>query len=207
MSELTVNDLVVNHHTGEQTASDMRIMFRAAKLGGHFSVMAGEIRSRELLAPHQHTKEDQLVFLLSGELQFEVGGKDGLHFSAKAGDYVLKPRGIMHGFWNEGDQTVQYIELSTENGFERFVDARSEGMTHMVNLASSELGMSFDIDRIPELMAEHRLTGLAGANLPGIRELLASDDFCAAMQAMKDPENRKLGLKMAIAQVLARRPA
>jgi hypothetical protein len=77
----------------------------------------------------------------------------------------------------------------------------------MVNLASSELGMSFDIDRIPELMAEHRLTGLAGANLPGIRELLASDDFCAAMQAMKDPENRKLGLKMAIAQVLARRPA
>ncbi|MCO4747080.1 MAG: cupin domain-containing protein [Proteobacteria bacterium] len=167
MSQLSVDQLVKTSGNGQKTASDMTLIFRSAALGGDFSVMEGEVRSKELLAPHTHTHEDQLVFLLEGELEFEVGGADGLRFSAKKGDYVLKPRGISHGFWNVGDVTVRYIELSGKDGFEKFIDGRQEGVASFLDNAKKQLDMEIHIERIPGLMLKHGLTGLAGVNLQG----------------------------------------
>ena len=97
-----------------------------------------------------------------------MGGKDGLRFTARTGDYVLKPRGISHGFWNVGSVTVRYIELSGRDGFEKFIDSRSEGVGHFVQNARDVLDMQIHTDRVPELMLEHRLTGLAGVNMEGL---------------------------------------
>lgn len=175
MSQLSVDDLVRTSGQGDKTASDMTVIFRSALLGGDFSVMEGEVRPGHLLAPHTHTHEDQLVFLLEGDLEFEVGGKGGLRFKAAKGDYVLKPRGISHGFWNTGETTVRYIELSGRDGFEKFIDSRSEGVVHFVKNARETLDMQIHAERIPALMLEHRLTGLAGVNLsgPGLPDLPA----------------------------------
>ena len=140
-------------------------------MGGDFSIMEGFVRPRELLAPHTHDHEDQAVFIIEGELEFEVGGREGLRFSAGPGSYVIKPRGVSHGFWNVGEVTVHYIELSGRDGFEKFVDARSEGVVAMLE-EGEEVGMSFQIERALQLMVEHRLTGLAGLNPPKLRELI-----------------------------------
>lgn len=203
VSDLTASDLVVNSSNGEKTSSDMVIIFRAAQLGGDFSIMTGEVRPKELLAPHTHTHEDQAVYILTGELEFEVGGEGGLRFSAGAGDFVLKPRNIQHGFWNTGEETVHYIELSGRDGFEQFVDSRSEGVTAMV-AGGEEVGLTNHIDRIPGLMCEHRLTGLSGVNLPPFSELMKSDEF---REAMKDLETRSWIMKMAAVQVRNRLPS
>ena len=72
----------------------------------------------ELLAPHTHEHEAQLVYVITGELEFEVGGKDGLRFKAPAGSYVIKPVGIEHAFWNKGAIPARYIELSGKEHFE-----------------------------------------------------------------------------------------
>ncbi len=182
MSNYSIKDLRIAPGEGEATASDMVIIARSNMLGGDFSIMHGEVRSRHLLVNHTHENEDQAVFLLAGELEFEVGGRNGLRFSAKAGDWVLKPRGIQHGFWNMNEETARYIELSGRDGFERFVDARRDGIRAMT-AKGEEVGMTFHYDRIPELMLKHRLTGLSGVNVeaPSFKEILAKLPFTPKM--------------------------
>ncbi len=177
MSNLNADDLVVHPGRGEKTSADMVIIYRNAKLAGHFSIMEGEVRPNELLAFHTHANEDQHMYIISGELHFEVGGADGIRFTAGAGAHVLKPRGISHGFWNLGTETAHYVETSTEDGFEKFVDSRSEGLGTMVGGAQSELGMTFETGRALEVMKEFNLTGLAGANLPSPKELIKDPAF------------------------------
>ena len=181
MFNLSPSDLVVNASNGEKTASDMVMIFRNKQLGSHFSIMQGEVRPRELLAFHTHANEDQHMFIIEGELHFEVGGKDGIRFTAGAGDHVLKPRGSSHGFWNLGDSTARYVETSTEGGFEHFVDSREDGLGAMVGGATAELGMSFEIGRAIEVMKEFGLTGLAGANLD-LKELVHDHKFHQLMR-------------------------
>ncbi len=193
MSQLSANDLVVQPGAGEETASDMKIIFRTARLAGHFSIMAGEVRAKEILSFHTHANEDQHMYILNGELEFEVGGADGIRFKAGAGSHVLKPRGISHGFWKPSGETVHYIETSTEDGFEKFVDSRQDGLGSMVSSATSELGMTFETSRTLDVMKEFSLTGLAGANLPAPGEMLKDP---ALKELIKNPENREFFLYM-----------
>ncbi|MCX4245385.1 cupin domain-containing protein [Paraliomyxa miuraensis] len=194
MSTYSASDLVIAPSQGEKTASDMVIIARTAKLSGHFSIMEGEVRPKEILSFHTHHNEDQHMYIISGELCFEVGGAGGIRFEARAGSHVLKPRGSSHGFWNLGTQTVRYIETSTEDGFERFVDSRQQGLGSMVGGATRELGMSFETDRTLEVMKEFGLTGLAGANLPPPRELLQDPAF---RELLHSEEGREFFLYMA----------
>jgi mannose-6-phosphate isomerase-like protein (cupin superfamily) len=190
---LTPSDLVVNASNAEKTASDMVMVFRNDRLGGHFSIMQGEVRPRELLAFHTHVNEDQHMYIIEGELHFEVGGNDGIRFTAGAGDHVLKPRGSSHGFWNLGDTTVRYVETSTEGGFERFVDGRQNGLAAMVGDATAKLGMSFETKRAMEVMKEFDLINLAGANMD-LQELIRDPNFHKLMR--EDAETRDFFLYM-----------
>lgn len=185
MSKLCATDLVVEPGKGEKTASDMHIIFRNSKLSGHFSIMEGEVRPNEMLSFHTHGNEDQHMYIINGELHFEVGGADGIRFNAGPGSHVLKPRGSSHGFWNLGKETVRYVETSTQDGFERFVDGRKDGLGAMVGSATSELGMSFETDRTLEVMKEFGLTGLAGANISSPKELITDPAFLKMMKEDK----------------------
>ena len=166
----SVQDLLIGKGTGEATATDMIIKVRNAQLGGYFSIMEGHIAQDELLAPHQHEAEDQCVFVIEGQLEFEVGGKNGLHFSAGPGDYVLKPKAVMHSFWNKQPQRVRYIELSTSDGFENYVDSHQGGLRNSMKTAD-EIGMEFDFKRTIELCVEHGLTKLANIDMKALPNL------------------------------------
>ena len=194
MSELCASDLVVLPGQGEKTASDMHIIFRTEKLGGHFSIMEGEVRPNEILSFHTHANEDQHMYIINGELHFEINGADGIRFTAGPGSHVLKPRGTSHGFWNLGSETVHYVETSTQDGFEKFVDGRADGLGAMIEAATSDLGMTFETSRTLEVMKEFELTGLAGANMPSPKELLKNGDFLKLMK--NNPEMREFFLYM-----------
>lgn len=190
--DITPRDLVVPPGGGEKTASDMVIVMRNARLGGHFSIMEGEVRPRELLAFHTHANEDQHMYIIEGTLHFEVGGADGIRFTAGPGSHVLKPRGISHGFWNLGDTTARYVETSTQDGFENFVDGRADGLGSMVGAGTGELGMSFETRRALEVLEEFQLTGLAGANIQDPEELIRDPAFRKMM--LEDETARELFL-------------
>jgi quercetin dioxygenase-like cupin family protein len=156
---------------GEKTATDMVIMARARDMGGDFSVMQGLIKPGELLAPHTHKYEDQLVYVISGNLTFELGGKSGIQVAAGAGCYVQKPRGIMHAFWNTEDEPANYIELSGQSGFEGFVDSKANGDLKSARRAEDDWGMEMHLGEAVRLVKNHRLTGFAFAETPYLPHL------------------------------------
>ena len=144
----------------------MTVKIRTEDLGGDFSVMQAEVKPHQLLVPHTHEHEDQAVFVISGELEFEVGGEGGTRCTAKEGAYVIKPRGVSHGFWNATDETVHYIELSGREGFEGFVRSTADGVIRAAVKADDEFGVTFHYDRVPKMLKEHCLTSVAGMGMP-----------------------------------------
>ncbi|ACY13909.1 cupin domain-containing protein [Haliangium ochraceum] len=163
----SIDDLLIRPGAGETSATHLDIKIRSAALGGHFSVMEGTIEPRHLLAPHAHANEDQAVIVLSGELFFEIDRADGLHFQAAAGSYIVKPRGVPHAFWNPSDVPARYVELSTQDGFEGFVDSLGQvGTLRGVAKSRGDYDMSWYFEDVPRLMRDHALRGISSLELP-----------------------------------------
>ncbi|MFC5216615.1 cupin domain-containing protein [Streptomyces coerulescens] len=67
--------------------------------------------------PHVHSREDEAFYLLDGELEVLAGRSTT---SVRAGDFVLLPRGLVHGFTNPGVTAARMLILTAPAGFERF---------------------------------------------------------------------------------------
>ena len=73
----------------------VHFLVRAADTGGAYALMEG--RGRQGMEPgrHVHTREDETVHVLDGEIWFRVGDTE---LVAGPGDLVFMPRGIPHEF-------------------------------------------------------------------------------------------------------------
>lgn len=82
------------------------------------ALLEHELAPRTLGSPlHTHTDEDEVSYVVSGLLAVQIG--DDVH-EARAGETVVKPRGVRHAFWNPGEQPVRFVELITPGGFEQY---------------------------------------------------------------------------------------
>jgi len=63
--------------------------------------------------PHVHTREDEVFFVLEGEVEFLAGGETVV---AKAGDIVSAPRGIPHAYQATGDSParIRYMAMPSD---------------------------------------------------------------------------------------------
>src|SRR5919198_1975006 len=85
--------------------------------GGAFSIVEHPLDPGRLVPPHIHYREDELSYVISGEIGVRIGDRD---YVAGPGSYVFKPRGIPHTFWNAGPEPAHLVELITPAGFEQF---------------------------------------------------------------------------------------
>jgi oxalate decarboxylase/phosphoglucose isomerase-like protein (cupin superfamily) len=69
---------------------------------------------------HTHTREDEVYFVLAGELEVTVGEKT---FILRPGDTLLAPRDIPHKLRNSGKTTNHYLLVFSPSGFEEFIMA------------------------------------------------------------------------------------
>lgn len=126
---------------------DIEIEVAGSATGGAFGIIEFTIAPRRLVPPHTHVAEDELSYVLEGEVGFRVG--DDIT-KATAGTYVQKPRGIQHTFWNATDRPARIIEFlvpgSAADAFRR--GAAIPG--RMANIHSDEW--------VPELVARYGLT-------------------------------------------------
>ena len=65
-------------------------------------------------------REDEVYFVLAGELEVTVGEKT---FVLRSGDTLLAPRDIPHQLRNSGNVENHYLLLFSPSGFEEFVMA------------------------------------------------------------------------------------
>src|SRR5215472_12311989 len=69
---------------------------------------------------HTHTREDEVYFVLAGELEVTVGERT---FVLRPGDTLLAPRDIPHQLRNSGNTTNHYLLVFSPSGFEEFIMA------------------------------------------------------------------------------------
>ena len=163
--DATVEDLLVLPGQGKQI-NHVFVAIGSEHTSGRFSAMKVTLLPHQLLAPHSHDDEDQAVYVISGELEFEVGGDDGLRFTVPEGSFVRKPKGIEHCFWNATDTPCDYIELSAGERFQQMVEATDDGALRAAIGAEKKYGVRVNAKRIPGLLARNRLTSVATMNMP-----------------------------------------
>ena len=93
------------------------VKVRAEDTGGAYSVFEDLIPPGAGPVPHTHTKEDETIFVIEGELRAWLGGKQ---YDVKAGDFVHMPRGVRHYFKNVSEKPTKLLLSYTPGGFEQW---------------------------------------------------------------------------------------
>jgi mannose-6-phosphate isomerase-like protein (cupin superfamily) len=85
---------------------------------------AGNLGSSEMILPpgylgappHLHKGFDEICIVLQGTLHIMVGEEV---FEVPSGGWHLRPRNIVHTFWNSGKEPARFIELYSPAGMKR----------------------------------------------------------------------------------------
>lgn len=93
-----------------------RFLVDSKDSGGRMAVVEHLLAPRSIAAPlHRHTLEDEFSLILEGRVWYHAGGVEHV---AEVGDFVFKPRGEWHTFWNAADTPARVLELISPAGLE-----------------------------------------------------------------------------------------
>ena len=75
--------------------------------------------------PHRHSREDELWYILEGQLEFRIGERGERTLVAGPGETVFGPRGIPHTFRAVGTIPARYVFVVAPAGLEKFFAERA----------------------------------------------------------------------------------
>ena len=88
--------------------------------GGAYCLLEVSLAPEMTVPRHTHTREDEVYFVLAGELEVTVGDET---FVLRPGDTLLAPRDIPHKLRNSGNTKNHYLLVFSPSGFEEFIMA------------------------------------------------------------------------------------
>ena len=89
-----------------------------ADTGGAYSLLEVELTG-DGPPRHTHKNEDEAFYVLEGEVKFLLGETTSV---AKAGSFVLIPRGTVHTFCRVDKKNAKLLAIFSPPGFEKFFD-------------------------------------------------------------------------------------
>lgn len=130
---------------------------------GRMVVIEHSLPPLRLAAPlHRHSREDEISYVLAGQMGALLGDRV---IQARAGSYVVKPRGQWHTYWNAGASELRLMELLVPGGFEGCLERLAEAMAARVPLEVStlerigaEYGVEFDFASVGDLCQHFGVT-------------------------------------------------
>ncbi len=128
--------------------------------GGGLSICEMPVAAGYMVPPHIHHDTDEWSYVLEGRVGARVGNDE---FTAEPGSWILKPRGLMHTFWNAGPEPARIIELLTPGRFEQFfrrtaqLAVRDELSDDIMESLAAEYGTEVSMDWVEELSAKYGL--------------------------------------------------
>lgn len=114
---------LIHPGAGVMTKGGLQHKVVAARLNGGLAILEGVVQPGDFVPPHTHTREDEVSCVIRGKVTYRVGEET---FEATAGSYVIKPRGLVHAFWNASAEQATIIEVVIPGAFEEFFDAIDE---------------------------------------------------------------------------------
>ncbi|MEP6572772.1 MAG: cupin domain-containing protein [Gemmatimonadota bacterium] len=110
---------------------------------------------------HRHSREDEISFVLEGELTVQQGERVE---TARSGGTVIKPRGVFHAFWNAGATPVRFLEVIAPGDFAEYfrelaplVQRPGTPDLAAVGALAGRFGVEFDFTSLPQLLKRHGL--------------------------------------------------
>ena len=132
----------------------------AEATAGLLSICEMPVAAGFMVPPHTHHDTDEWSYVLEGRIGARIGDEE---FSAEPGSWILKPRGLMHTFWNAGPAPARIIELLTPGRFEQFFrtmtalaskgELTDEGMGEL----AEEYGTTVSMDWVEDLASRYGL--------------------------------------------------
>lgn len=97
-----------------------RYSFKTTKddTGGAHALLEMAVNPGSGTPPHVHLAEDEMFYVLEGQLTLSVGVQQLL---AGPGSFVAAPKGVLHRWANETDQVVRALVFLVPAGFEQFL--------------------------------------------------------------------------------------
>jgi len=112
--------VVVLPGSGEQlniAGSQTLHKIKSSATNGVFSVMEFVTPPGKGVALHVHEREDELVYLLEGEIEVTLGNQK---MKAVPGVMALLPRGIPHGYTNIGNKPSRLLDTILPGQFDNY---------------------------------------------------------------------------------------
>ena len=139
------------------------VVFRVTgeETNGALAVVEHPIEPGVLVPPHVHEREDELTYVIEGEIGARIGEQE--RPSLRPGQYLWKPRGVPHAFWNASAAPARILDAIIPAGFERFFDelatllARGAGDDE-IDEAGRRYGHVIVPEWIPELEERYGVT-------------------------------------------------
>lgn len=100
-------------------AMGVRVTIRAdSKMtGGGYSAFEDFVLPGQGPPLHTHTKEDETMYVIEGELEVVLGDKT---YTARPGDFAHMARGVPHRFKNLTDKPARMLLTYSPGGFEQW---------------------------------------------------------------------------------------
>jgi quercetin dioxygenase-like cupin family protein len=92
----------------------------AAATDGGIAVLEVTIPPRTLVKPHEHSREDELTYIVSGQVGCRLG--DLVTEAITAGSSLVKPRNVPHAMWNVTDEPARILEIVSPGGLEEYFE-------------------------------------------------------------------------------------
>jgi quercetin dioxygenase-like cupin family protein len=99
----------------------IRTRVRQSQTGGQFSCVEFAVAPKKMgPAPHFHKDLDELMYVLDGTISVMVGETV---YQVEAGGWHLRPRGLVHTFWNATDKPAVGLDCYFQQPFEDYLEA------------------------------------------------------------------------------------
>lgn len=119
---------------------------------GQFALIEAVGRKGNVPPPHIHHREDEIFYVLEGELAVSVGGRT---IKAVPGTMVFLPRNVQHSFTIESEQ-ARMLVLLTPAGFEGWFKELSVPAPAMTLPPATEVAYE-DVQRMLEVAPRYGL--------------------------------------------------
>jgi quercetin dioxygenase-like cupin family protein len=97
---------------------DVIFVVTAEETDGTLAVVEHPIDPGILVPPHVHEREDELTYVIEGEIGARVGTDER---RLSAGAHLWKPRQVPHAFWNASGAPARIWDVIVPGGFELFL--------------------------------------------------------------------------------------
>lgn len=124
-----------------------RTRVRQTQTNGQFSCIDFAVAPKKMgPAPHLHKELDELMYVVEGTVTVLVGDTE---YQVQAGGWHLRPRGIVHTFWNATDKPAVGIDCYFQQPFEDYLEAA----IHTIPEAAKTRGLAMNS---PEVQAMYK---------------------------------------------------